>query len=90
MPFRQFLPTAQAADYIGVSVQTLAGWRRRGAGPAYAALPSTHGRNRAGKRHAIVVYPVEELDQFAHRYMVQESRLPRPFPGRMPGGRNRR
>jgi hypothetical protein len=36
-----------------------------------------------------IVYPLDDLRSFIAKLTVQEGRLPRPHPGRMPGGKNR-
>lgn len=50
---RRFMPTAQAAGYLGLSPRTLEKLRVRGGGPAYAKF---------GRR---VVYAVDDLDHWA-------------------------
>ena len=87
------LRTAQAALYLGVAPGTLDAWRRRGVGPAYLHFPSVPLRNHRrweSKKHGLIGYPVDGLDEFIRRCEVQAGRLPRPHPGRLPGGKNRR
>jgi hypothetical protein len=50
---QRFVPTAQAAGYLGLSPRTLEKLRVRGGGPTYAKF---------GRR---VVYAVEDLDHWA-------------------------
>ena len=88
--------TETAAVFLGVSPQTLDAWRRRGIGPGYIRYPCAVVRNRnyvyrdwPNKRHGVIVYPLRELTAFVERYKVLAGRLPRPFVGRLPGGKNR-
>jgi hypothetical protein len=89
------LPAKTAAMCLGVTAETLRGWRRRGIGPAYVALPGGpvgRGRTRLyvnGCACGTVVYPLDGLKAFIDKQTVQEGRLPRPHPGRLPGGRNK-
>lgn len=51
-PPRAFLPTEDAAAYLGLSKQQMDVWRMRGGGPAF---------HRVGRR---VLYAVADLDAF--------------------------
>ncbi len=44
------LSTLEAAEFLGVAVQTLAVWRCRGGGPAFIRLSSTGRGGRVGYR----------------------------------------
>jgi hypothetical protein len=94
MTVSRLLPTVAAAVYLGVTPETLRSWRRRGMGPAYCRFPGGHVRrgNRSWdeKRNGTILYPVEALETFVERLRVQEGRLPRPFPGRLPGAAKRK
>jgi hypothetical protein len=91
MATRQMLPTSAAAMFLGVTAETLRSWRRRGIGPPFCRYPGGHVRHGAGthyweqKQHGCIYYPIESLFAFIERLTVQEGRLPRPFPGRLPG-----
>jgi hypothetical protein len=92
----QLLPTTEAAFYLGLSRQVLDAWRRRGIGPTYVHFPSAFVRDRnyvtrdwPNKRHGMIAYRIGDLISFIERYTVQAGRLPRPFAGRLPGGKNR-
>ena len=88
---RRCLGTAEAAVYLGVSPEALHRWRKRGIGPAYVRYPMVSTRDHKewrGKRWGMIAYPIEELDRWIERRRVQAGRLPRPVPGRLPGGKN--
>ena len=78
------LTSRQAADYLGVSVKTLARWRdlrRQGLdrGPAHFA-----------PKGAMPFYVLADLDEFLERSRVAPNRpgsanLARPIGGRIPG-----
>ena len=91
MPVRQFLPTALAAIYLGVSPECMRSWRRRGIGPVYFRLPGGHiGRARrywGEKANGRILYRIEDLKDFIEARAVQAGRLPRPFAGRLPESR---
>jgi hypothetical protein len=78
MNMPHLLPTKTAALCLGVSAETLRGWRQRHLGPTYVRLPG-----------GTICYPLEDLKSFIAKVTVQEGKLPRPHPGRMPGGRNK-
>ncbi len=94
MTIRKLFPTDVAAIYLGVTPETLRSWRRRGIGPAYVRFPGGHVRRGIGERywqqkaHGHISYPLDGLEAFVERLTVQAGRLPRPFPGRLPGGKN--
>jgi hypothetical protein len=94
MDMPRLLPAQIAARCLGVTPQTLRGWRRRGIGPAYTCLPGGNvRRGRAaqywdGKAYGTIMYPLDGLREFIARLSVQAGRLPRPTPGRLPGGEN--
>ncbi len=94
MVTRYLLPTVTAAMALGLTAETLRSWRRRGLGPAYVRYPGAY-RSRSSheyweeKAHGSVFYPEEELKAFIAERRVEGGRLPRPFPGRLPGGINR-
>ena len=92
MTVRQLYPTDLAALYLGITAETLRSWRRRGVGPAYCRFPGGHVRRGdrywEQKRNGTIMYPLEGLEEFWRRLEVQAGRLPRPFPGRMPGSKN--
>jgi DNA-binding transcriptional MerR regulator len=44
----QLLTPQQAADYLNISLRTLASWRQRGIGPPSIKLPSGARRYRRG------------------------------------------
>jgi hypothetical protein len=79
------IPTGMAAAYLGISTELLCRWRRRGIGPAYFRLPGAG----SSQRQPAIVYAFSELDDWLEKFAVQAGRMPRPVPGRMPGGRNR-
>lgn len=54
----------QAAERLGISMQTLAGWRCHGRGPSYYAVGPGGGRGRGNG----VRYPRAELDAYAETY----------------------
>jgi hypothetical protein len=83
MGVHQLLPASDAAIFLGLSPDVLRSWRRRGIGPRYVRFPG--GRSK----HGHICYEVGDLRAFYKRLMVQEGRLPRPIPGRLPGLRNR-
>jgi hypothetical protein len=56
-PHRPLLDTQQAAEYLGVSFDTLCGWRVKGVGPRFVKLMS--GGSRAPIRYRAV-----DLDEF--------------------------
>lgn len=88
----QYVPTSTAARYLGVTPETLRSWRRRGIGPAFTRLPGGHLRDGEHywheKQNGTIVYSWESLQSFAQRLAVQHARMPRPFPGRLPGRRS--
>ena len=90
MTTQQLFPTALAALYLGISAGTLRSWRRRGVGPAYCRFPGGHVRRGTWeqKRNGTIMYPLVGLEAFWKAREVQAGRLPRPFPGRMPGSKN--
>ena len=47
---------SQAAEAIGVSASTLAGWRKNGIGPEYKAV------KMPGKDRARILYPIAALE----------------------------
>jgi excisionase family DNA binding protein len=57
MPLEPIMAPSEAAAYLGVSIQTLAGWRTNGVGPKYI------------KVGASVRYPASEL----HKYMQERT-----------------
>ena len=59
------LTAQEAATYLGLSRQTLANWRARGQGPAYARLGGA-GRPR-------IVYLIEDLDAFLRANRVEKA-----------------
>ena len=75
----QLVSTRGAAMFLGISSETLRSWRRRGVGPSYVRYV---GRD---VRHDRISYPLAGLQAFVKRLKVQAGRLPRPFPGRLPG-----
>lgn len=87
--FRRCYSTAAAAAYLGVDPQTLAAWRRRGIGPAYARFPTGFGRNSASKAGGVIVYPIDSLAAFMDRLTVPAGRLPHPSAGRPRGSGTR-
>jgi Helix-turn-helix domain len=56
-PRKALLDTQQAAEYLGVSFDTLCGWRVKGVGPRFVKLMS--GGSRAPIRYRVV-----DLDEF--------------------------
>ena len=89
MTTRALLPAITAAAYLGVTAECLRSWRRRGVGPSYVRLPGGQVRHGAwaAKVNGTICYPVDGLERFWKAREVQAGRLPRPFPGRLPGGR---
>ena len=57
----------EAAEYVGVSVETMRAWRCRGGGPSFAKI---------GKR--LVRYRRTDLDQFIERGMRRTTSSPQP------------
>ena len=94
MPYRRCINTAAAADYLGVSETTLNCWRRRGVGPAYFRLQIGQMQDDKddveGSPRTKILYGREDLAAWLESYAVRAARLPRPVPGRLPGGKNRR
>ena len=92
MATRQLYPTDLAALYLGTSAETLRSWRRRGVGPAYVRFPGGHVRRGdcywEQKANGTICYSLDALEAFWKAREVQAGRLPRPFPGRLPGGKN--
>ena len=90
MSNRALLPAITAAAYLGVTAECLRSWRRRGVGPSYVRLPGGQVRHGAwaAKVNGTICYPVDGLEAFWKAREVQAGRLPRPFPGRLPGGKN--
>ncbi len=81
-----------AAAYLGVTPAVLGRWRKHGIGPAYVRYPFEEADGTLaghGKPFGKVYYPVEGLDEWIARCMIQAGRLPKPFSGRMPGSKNR-
>jgi hypothetical protein len=92
----QLLRTDEAAAYLAVSPETLCAWRRRRIGPPYFRFRGASVRDQSyvhhdwpTKKSGTIGYPLGELIAFIERYTVQAGRLPRPFAGRLPGGKNR-
>jgi hypothetical protein len=92
----QLLRTDEAAAYLAVTPETLCAWRRRGIGPPYFRFLGASARDQnyvyhdwPTKKSGTIGYPLGELIAFIERYTVQAGRLPRPFAGRLPGGKNR-
>jgi hypothetical protein len=56
-PRKALLDTQQAAEYLGVSFDTLCGWRVKGVGPRFVKLAS-------GGSRAPIRYRVQDLDAF--------------------------
>jgi len=56
-PHRPLLDTQRAADYLGVSFDTLCGWRVKGVGPRFVKLSS-------GGSRAPIRYRIADLDAF--------------------------
>lgn len=86
------VPTETAAQLLGVSVEAMRSWRKRGLGPAYVRLPG--GTSRRGnyiphKIYGTICYPLEDLEAFAAKLRVQEGRMPRPGPGAPAGVKQR-
>ena len=110
----QVFYSADAAWALGVTPETLRGWRRRSVGPAYVKQRGGSVRSRSrgavirlpdgvtlaafageshwcdSKPHGTVLYRGDALKAFIRRRMVPRGRLPRPLPGRLPGGKNGR
>ena len=63
---REYLSTQQAADYLGVSLKTIAKWRVQGVGPAYRKI----GR--------IIKYLVNDLDGWADSRLRKSTSDPGP------------
>jgi len=108
-------PTANAAEALGVTPETLRSWRRRSMGPPYIKQPGGYIRSRSGltiespdgrlsvriggklhwcdsKPNGSIYYPEDKLLAFVDARTVPRGArfLPRPFPGRLPGGGNRK
>jgi hypothetical protein len=68
---QQLLTPKQAAEFLGLSVDTLARWRVLGVGPAFVKF------SRA--KQALVRYRREDLERFVrdHLQTSTSSRLPR-------------
>jgi hypothetical protein len=60
---QKFLDTAATAEYLGVSAETLKGWRSRGMGPPFRKLPN-----------AKVSYRRADLDRFNEQHIIDPSR----------------
>ena len=56
------LPSAAAANYMGIAGQTLSNWRSLGEGPPYVRL----GQKPGGR----VVYRVGDLDEFLAAHLI--------------------
>jgi hypothetical protein len=56
-PRKALFDTGLAAIYLGVSVDTLCGWRVKGVGPRFVKLAS-------GGKRAPIRYRVADLDEF--------------------------
>jgi hypothetical protein len=95
MDMPRLLPVQLAAKCLGVTPETLRGWRRRGIGPAYTCLPGGNVRRgraaqyRDGKAYGTIMYPLDGLKSFIAKLTVREGRLPLPRPGRPPGSRTK-
>jgi hypothetical protein len=61
----QLLDTRQAAEFLGISVRTMEGYRRRGCGPAYVRL--------AGGRKARPRYDSQALRDYCTGRSVSTS-----------------
>jgi hypothetical protein len=89
MATTELFNTKAAAMLLGVTPETLRSWRRRGIGPSYIRFAGGHVRRgkRYGERkvHGHIRYSAEGLVAYIVRSTVQTGRLPRPFPGRLPG-----
>lgn len=88
----EYLPTETAARLLGVSPGTLRSWRQRSLGPAYVRLPggnARRGKYWEEKAGGTIVYPIDKLREFAEARLVETGRMPRPIPGRLPGGTNK-
>lgn len=60
---REFLPTKEAAFYLGLSAQRLAIWRSKGGGPYYSKT----------SRGGVVRYKRSDLDEFMRARRVRNT-----------------
>jgi hypothetical protein len=60
-PDPAWIPSSQAARYIGIAPKTLANWRSAGEGPPYARL---------GRSHSRVIYRISDLHTYLEERIV--------------------
>jgi hypothetical protein len=61
------LTTAEAAQYLGMSISTLQRLRKQGLGARYYRTNSNAGKNSR------VLYPIKELDKFIENNLQQTA-----------------
>lgn len=89
----QLLPSAEAAAYLAVDVETLTRWRFHGIGPTYVLMdfPSMSRRslmrNGGVRNRRLIRYRLSDLNAFVAALLQMRQILPRPVPGRPSQGR---